>query len=971
MPLPPITRFNAVDTKASPTNNNNGLYAPELTQAQVNAIPEQTKHNGGIWYNNTVNQLEAQVNGATITLAAGNGNVSGPANAVDNNIAVFDGTSGKKIKDSKVNIGQLKLPQNLFSNANEINAVGDFIRFPDDIGLIFVDGLMPIEFITQGSGIKTQVCSLFTGELPGNSTTESALVEIQSDIGALLLSRMDTTKRTDLIMKSGSDGTNGMMLFNTDNGGAFNGYDGTNWREFALFNTNGTLNVATPTSSTNAATKAYVDSSVGATSLTLTGNVTGSGLLSSPIVTTLNMTLDQISPPGANLNLNNKNIINLLDPTTAQQAATKNYVDTRTITLSGAVTGSGALGTTIATTLTPITTSQITNFNSAVTAFRLDQFAIPTANINLNNQKIINLATPTASTDGATKGYVDSVGAAKFIIQTANALLPNAQALEALTTGLLKNATTTGILTIGVAGTDYYSPGFPTTLRETATNFFIGNSTGINISSGANNTGLGINVLSLLTNGDGNTSLGFQSLQNNVIGSFNSAYGFRALRSNNANQNCAFGAEALTTNSSGTDNCTFGYRSLRANLLGSSNCAFGTSALEQNVGNFNSAFGAQALASTTGNVNSAFGYQALINNITGSGNVGIGFNAGVLHDTYNTCILIGNSSDTNANNLTNAIAIGYQALVGASNCMVLGGTGANEVSVGIGITTPHAPLQFSNATVNRKIVLFEGTNNDHQFYGLGINSSVFRFQISNTTSNYIFYAASSTSTSNELMRLGGDGNLLVGGTSVSARIVATGGVVDVNNETSCIRAVSSTDATKIELQRTGGSGRLWELRSLSTGAFDITDRTGSATRLSIDSTGRVGIGTTPNELLTVNTSTPEKITAGSWAGISDARVKDIVGDYEHGLAEIIQIQTRKFKYNDRSGYPESEKAKINIGVIAQEIEDIFPECIIEKVQRGDISDMRVYDGTALTYALINAVKELNNEITNLKKQINN
>lgn len=40
---------------------------------------------------------------------------------------------------------------------------------------------------------------------------------------------------------------------------------------------------------------------------------------------------------------------------------------------------------------------------------RLDQFAVPTAPINLNNQKIIGLATPTVATEAATKGYVDSI----------------------------------------------------------------------------------------------------------------------------------------------------------------------------------------------------------------------------------------------------------------------------------------------------------------------------------------------------------------------------------------------------------------------------------------------------------------------------------------------------------------------------------------------------------------------------------
>lgn len=39
---------------------------------------------------------------------------------------------------------------------------------------------------------------------------------------------------------------------------------------------------------------------------------------------------------------------------------------------------------------------------------RLDSIAAPNASVSLNNQKIINLATPTAGTDAATKAYVDA-----------------------------------------------------------------------------------------------------------------------------------------------------------------------------------------------------------------------------------------------------------------------------------------------------------------------------------------------------------------------------------------------------------------------------------------------------------------------------------------------------------------------------------------------------------------------------------
>lgn len=46
----------------------------------------------------------------------------------------------------------------------------------------------------------------------------------------------------------------------------------------------------------------------------------------------------------------------------------------------------------------------------------------------------------------------------KYILQTADGSLSNAQALGALSTGIVKNTTTTGVLSIAAAGTDYVAP---------------------------------------------------------------------------------------------------------------------------------------------------------------------------------------------------------------------------------------------------------------------------------------------------------------------------------------------------------------------------------------------------------------------------------------------------------------------------------------------------------------------------------
>lgn len=55
--------------------------------------------------------------------------------------------------------------------------------------------------------------------------------------------------------------------------------------------------------------------------------------------------------------------------------------------------------------------STISDFNSVVRTNRLDQMAAPTANVDINGQRLMNLASPTAAGDAATKAYVDNARA--------------------------------------------------------------------------------------------------------------------------------------------------------------------------------------------------------------------------------------------------------------------------------------------------------------------------------------------------------------------------------------------------------------------------------------------------------------------------------------------------------------------------------------------------------------------------------
>jgi len=94
-------------------------------------------------------------------------------------------------------------------------------------------------------------------------------------------------------------------------------------------------------------------------------------------------------------------------------------------------------GTTLAASDIPtLTAAKISDFDTQVRTNRLDQMAVPTAAVSLNSQRITGLATPSADTDAATKGYVDAarsgldVKDSVRVATTANITLSGAQTID-------------------------------------------------------------------------------------------------------------------------------------------------------------------------------------------------------------------------------------------------------------------------------------------------------------------------------------------------------------------------------------------------------------------------------------------------------------------------------------------------------------------------------------------------------------
>ncbi|WP_435355995.1 hypothetical protein [Emticicia sp. SJ17W-69] len=99
----------------------------------------------------------------------------------------------------------------------------------------------------------------------------------------------------------------------------------------------------------------------------------------------------------------------------------------------------------------------------------------------------------------------------------------------------------------------------------------------------------------------------------------------------------------------------------------------------------------------------------------------------------------------------------------------------SDGNVGIGSTTPNAPLQLANTLANRKIVLYETANDDHQYVGLGSTSGEFRYQSNRPGTSHVFYSAINSTSSKELMRIKGDGNVGIGNSNPTTAKLVIGG----------------------------------------------------------------------------------------------------------------------------------------------------------------------------------------------------
>ena len=525
------------------------------------------------------------------------------------------------------------------------------------------------------------------------------------------------------------------------------------------------------------------------------------------------------------------------------------------------------------------------------------------------------------------------VGSANLTFNGTTLTLANDASISGLTVGKgggAGNNTTLGYqaLATNTAGNAITAIGYQALNLNTANNITaVGYKALATNSTGTLNTGIGGFSLYSTTTGGSNTALGWASLYVNTTGANNIAIGVEALQANTtASYNTAVGYQALYTNT-GAQNTAFGTQALYSTTTQNYITAVGYQTGYSNTTGSVNAFGHKALyANTTGNANSAFGgydgvggsNPALFSNTTGSANSAFGVGALASNTTASNNTAVGYQSlytsnrtaDTNANNT----ALGYQAGYALT-------TGQNNTIVGY-----QALNNYTGAGGNTVIGYQSGTAlttgfNNTIIGSFGGNSGGLDIR---TASNYIVLSDGAGNPRGYFNDVG--------------RFFVTG---SVNNDN--VTYIVNSNATPSGLG-IGFSGAAPN----NTTQYAIQFGDTSSYRFRVWSNGNV-----------VNSN-------NSYGSISDVKLKENIVDATPKLDKLMDVKVRNYNLI-------GETTK-QIGVVAQELETVFPSMIDVSPDLDEKGNDLGTTTKSVKYSvfvpiLIKAIQELKAEVDSLKQQL--
>lgn len=116
--------------------------------------------------------------------------------------------------------------------------------------------------------------------------------------------------------------------------------------------------------------------------------------------------------------------------------------------------------------------------------------------------------------------------------------------------------------------------------------------------------------------------------------------------------------------------------------------------------------------------------------------------------------------------------------------------------------------------------------------------------------------------------------------------------------------------------------------------------------------GSMSIGTTSTTHKINVTGTAGLSTGTAWTNTSDIRLKDVHGDYEYGLKDVLKLHTIRFNYKKNNPLGLESNVPMT-GFIAQEVQKVIPDAV--KTRPDGYLELNV---DPIHWAVVNSVKEL-------------
>ena len=617
--------------------------------------------------------------------------------------------------------------------------------------------------------------------------------------------------------------------------------------------------------------------------------------------------------------------------------------------------------------------------------------------------------------------------AAKLIINSSDTLKPQISFKRNNTTVgrlmmketnlLLGNSTfdkhTTGSYNIAIGD------GNLTELTTGNSNIAIGDGALVNNTSGSSNIALGTSLNSNTT-GEYNVALGDDCLKENVSGSNNVAVGYYTLKNTTGRVNTAIGAEALEAMGNGSAHVAIGYQALHA-FNGSSaddqgNTSVGTySMLFNETGTSNTALGYDALRdNVSGSQNVSVGYRSNYYEDglkSFSNTVAVGSYA---RTTGNTSIAIGpNSTASN----TDTIAIGHSATASNGEAIAIGLSTEASGNSSIAIGSNTSSLGPTKATQNYAVAIGDGAR------ALGVSSTALGDTSLANNTNTIAIGLRATSSDNDSISIGTDakndsslgvaigknayvmqiGGIAIGneagvGSDYSVSVGYKAGNTNSGSKNTALGYYACKYVTGSNKTCIGALSGPASAEAGSSNSDEIIYLGSSSATVYIPGdlvvNGNVILGRMSDSYVAVRTihkgdhgnqSGKSKMgfaRSEDWHGDddnfalynasdlqssardfyskylpSDSRLKYIEKENTSGLDKIRQLKVFNFTFK------KDEKKTPHVGVIAQDLQKIFPNAV-KKGADGFLS-IRMED---MFFAMINAIKELDLKVTKLENE---